>query len=122
MWAVAIGVTVIGSFAPVGLGAFDAGRSAYLAQAWNPLASVADCLVFGYGMAIAGNCGYGALARLGGGDLRSFVIVRVMGLSARITLSGPLALLRVAVFPEPAATGTPPGIAHGLDTLTGCRR
>ena len=119
MWAVAIGVAVIGSFALVGLGAFDAGQSAYLAQAWNPLASIVGGLLFGYGMAIAGNCGYGALARLGGGDLRSFVIVLVMGLSALITLSGPLAWLRVAVFPEPAATGTPPGIAHGLGALTG---
>jgi len=110
---------VIGSFTLVGLGGFDAGQSAYLRQAWNPLASVGGGLVFGYGMAIAGNCGYGALARLGGGDLRSFVIVLVMGLVALITLSGPLAWVRVALFPEPAATGTPPGIAHGLGALTG---
>jgi uncharacterized protein len=32
-------------------------------------------------MALAGNCGFGALARLGGGDLRAFVIVVVMGIA-----------------------------------------
>ncbi|NBD29840.1 MAG: YeeE/YedE family protein [Alphaproteobacteria bacterium] len=119
MWAVAIGVAIIGSFGLMGLGLFDGQTTAYLGQAWNPLASVSGGLVFGYGMAISGNCGYGALARLGGGDMRSFVIVLVMGLSALITLSGPLAWLRVLVFPEQPATGGAPGIAHGLAGLTG---
>ena len=74
--------------------------------------------MFGYGMALAGNCGFGALARLGGGDLRSFVIVVVMGLAAYVTLSGPLARLRVWAFPfQP--TEFPSGIAHGLGDLTG---
>jgi hypothetical protein len=61
--------------------------------------------MFGYGMAIAGNCGYGALARLGGGDLRSLVIVIVMGLSAYVVMSGPLASLRVTLFPVEETTG-----------------
>jgi len=46
-------------------------------------------------MAFSGNCGFGALARLGGGDLRSFVIVLVMGVSAYVTLGGPLSPLRI---------------------------
>ncbi len=66
-------------------------------------------------MALAGNCGYGALARLGGGDLRAFVIVLVMGVSAYTVLSGPLAPLRDALFPQVAATASdPPGLAHQL--------
>ena len=55
--------------------------------------------MFGYGMALSGNCGYGALARLGGGDLRSFVIVLVAGISAFVVMSGPLATVRVMIFP-----------------------
>lgn len=50
-------------------------------------------------MALSGNCGHGALARLAGGDLRSFVIVIVLGLSAYFVMSGPLAHLRVMLFP-----------------------
>ena len=49
-------------------------------------------------MTLAGNCGYGALARVGGGDLRSLLIVLVMGVSAYVTLGGPLSNLRIAVF------------------------
>lgn len=118
MWAMAIGVAIIGTFAAAAAGLADIGASAYLGQAWNPLAAILGGLAFGYGMALAGNCGYGALARLGGGDFRSFLIVLVMGLAAYATLSGPLARLRVTLFPVIPAE-TPPGIAHQLGEATG---
>ncbi len=73
----------------------------YLSIRWMPLASVIGGLMFGYGMALSGNCGYGAIARLGGGDLRSFVIVLVMGVSTYVVLAGPLAPLRDALFTRP---------------------
>jgi len=64
-------------------------------------------LLFGYDMALSGNCGYGALARLGGGDLRALMIALVMGLSAYIVLSGPLAQARIWLFPvQTGAAGT----------------
>jgi hypothetical protein len=75
-------------------------------------------LVFGYGMAMAGNCGFGALVRFGGGDLRSLVVVVVMGIFGFVALSGPLAPLRIALFPEVVATG-PQGIVHDLTQMTG---
>ncbi|MBY6069442.1 YeeE/YedE family protein [Leisingera aquaemixtae] len=99
MWAVAIGVAVIGSHAAMAFEWFDPSGTRYLAQTWNPIGSVIGGLMFGYGMAISGNCGYGALARLGGGDLRSFVIVLIIGLSAYAVMSGPLAHMRIWVFP-----------------------
>lgn len=98
MWMVAIGVAVIGSFLAVGTGSLTLTDTIYL-NGWNPIASILGGALFGYGMAMSGNCGYGALARLGGGDLRSFVIVLVMGLAAYATLSGPFAELRVFLFP-----------------------
>lgn len=118
MWGIAIGVAVVGTYGLDALGLLDVEQSLYVGRAWNPLASVFGGLVFGYGMALAGNCGYGALARLGGGDLRSLLIVLVMGLSAYITLGGPLSALRIwafgtasqttqsTTFAELAATGT----------------
>ncbi|MDF0600020.1 YeeE/YedE family protein [Psychromarinibacter sp. C21-152] len=119
MWGVAIGIAVIGSFLAMALGWFDPAQTLYLSNTWYPLASIAGGLVFGYGMALAGNCGFGALARVGGGDFRSFVIVLVMGLSAYIALSGPLAALRVWAFPVAAPEGQLPGIAHVLGGMTG---
>jgi len=99
MWGVALGIAIIGTHLATGMGAMDPSQSAYLDRVWNPLATIIGGLMFGYGMALSGNCGYGALARLGGGDLRSFVIVMVMGLSAYFVMSGPLAQARVWLFP-----------------------
>lgn len=120
MWCVAIGTAIIGTFTLVGLGTVEIADTIYLAFEWNPLASIFGGLLFGYGMALAGTCGFGALARLGGGDLRAFVIVLVMGISAYITLSGPLARLRVTVFPTPPQDApVPAGYAHWIATKLG---
>lgn len=120
MWGIAIGLAIMGSFALMGSGLLVDAETYYLSIRWMPLASVVGGLVFGYGMALSGNCGYGAIARLGGGDLRSFVIVLVMGVSTFVVLSGPLAPLRDILFPqEPVTTEVPPGIAHQLAAMSG---
>lgn len=119
MWALAIGSAVVGSFGLMAFGLFSPGDSFYISQQWSPVASIVGGGLFGYGMALAGSCGYGAIARLGGGDLRSFVIVLVMGISAYVTLSGPLAGLRVALFPPTATAQVPTGIAHTMGDISG---
>ena len=121
MWGIAIGTAVIGSFGLMATGVIDGGATYYLSIQWLPWASVIGGLVFGYGMALAGNCGFGAVARLGGGDLRSFVIVLVMGVSTYVVLSGPLAPLRNMLFPQsPVLPGdVPPGLAHATANWTG---
>lgn len=120
MWLMAIATAVTGSFALVAAGLFDPGESFYLSIRWMPLASILGGLMFGYGMALSGNCGYGAIARLGGGDLRSFVIVLVMGVSTYVVLSGPLAPLRNLLFQQVEVTSEiPPGLAHHAAALSG---
>ena len=120
MWGIAIGTAVVGSFALIGWGVLGAEDAVYLRLQWKPLASIIGGALFGYGMALSGNCGYGALARLGGGDLRAFVIVLVMGVSAYVAISGPLAALRITLFPETLVDGGPlPGIAHTIGAWTG---
>lgn len=119
MWALAIGTAIIGSFVLMAAGLFDPAASFYISTAWSPAASIIGGLIFGYGMAIAGNCGFGALARLGGGDLRSFVIVLVMGMAAYATISGPLAPLRLAIFDNGSPAQEPAGIAHLIGGATG---
>ena len=122
MWAIAIGVAIIGTHVALQYEWLDAGETAYLDRNWNALGSIIGGLLFGYGMALSGNCGYGALARLGGGDLRSFVIVLVMGLSAYFVMSGPLAHIRVWLFPVETGATSPQGItqileAYGIEPL-----
>ncbi len=95
MWGLAIGFSGFGTFTLVGLGALDPAQTIYHLSPWSPVFGVIGGLLFGYGMALAGNCGFGALARFGGGDLRSFVIILVMGISAYMALSGPFASVRL---------------------------
>ncbi|MEM6276208.1 MAG: YeeE/YedE family protein [Pseudomonadota bacterium] len=119
MWGVAIGVAVVGVYASHGAGLVDITASPYLSVKWVVLSSVIGGLLFGYGMAICGNCGYGALARLGGGDLRSFVIVLVMALAGYAVLSGPFAAFRVSLFPVDPDAASPQGVAFLVAQMTG---
>ena len=112
MWFVAIGVSIIGVHIALFFSQFDLGEAAYLDRVWNPVGTIVGGLMFGYGMALSGNCGYGALARLGGGDLRSFVIILVMGLSAYFVMSGPLAHARVWAFPVELGAESPQGFSQ----------
>ncbi|MCW8842578.1 MAG: YeeE/YedE family protein [Rhodobacteraceae bacterium] len=120
MWGIAIGTAVLGSFGLIAVGFLEPEYSFYYSIRWMPIASILGGLMFGYGMALSGNCGYGAIARLGGGDLRSFVIVLVMGVSTYVVLAGPLAPLRNFLFPQIEVTSTiPPSIAHQIGAWSG---
>lgn len=96
MWGIAIGVAGLCNFTFIALDVLDPSQTIYHLAPWSPLFGIVGGLLFGYGMALAGNCGFGALARFGGGDLRSFVIVLVMGISAYMALSGPFSSMRLA--------------------------
>lgn len=121
MWSLTIGLSIIGAFVLMEGGVFSAADTIYAAREWDPVSSIIGGLLFGYGMAIAGNCGFGALTRLGGGDLKSFVVLVVMGVSAFMTISGPIGLLRIQVFPRVEGSGVLAdyGYAHALSALTG---
>ena len=119
MWGIAIGVAIIATHSAIAFDVFANTGVIYISTKWNPLASIFGGLLFGYGMALSGNCGYGALARLGGGDLRSLVIVIIMGLSAYVVLSGPLSHLRVWLFPVKENIGNVQSFSDLFATLSG---
>jgi uncharacterized membrane protein YedE/YeeE len=119
MWGLAIGVAGLSVFAAAWLGGFDITRNVYWITPWSPFASILGGLIFGYGMSLAGTCGFGALARLGGGDLRSFVIVLVMGIAAYVMMSGPLARLRFAATEATTPALDTQSYAQMIERLTG---
>ncbi len=119
MWGLAIGTAGLATFALVLAGLFDPAQTGYYRAPFSPLAHIIGGLLFGYGMSLAGNCGFGALARVGGGDLRSFVIVLVMGVSAYAMLSGPFATTRVAFMEATSLTTETRGYPELLTQLTG---
>ncbi len=112
MWGLAIGTAILTTHFAMAQDWVNGTDITYLDRVWNPAATIIGGLIFGYGMALSGNCGYGALARLGGGDLRSFVIVLVMGLSAYVVMSGPLAHARVWLFPVETQATSPQGFSE----------
>jgi hypothetical protein len=52
-------------------------------------------LLFGYGMVLSNGCGSRALVLLGSGNLRSLVVVIVLGITAQMTLKGLIAPIRI---------------------------
>ena len=116
LWGVVLAVAILATQFGAMAGLIDLQATFYHSIRWSVAASIVGGLVFGYGMALAGNCGFGALVRFGGGDLRSMVVVVVMGIFGFVAMSGPLAPLRMALFPQPPADGQQ-GIVHYLGQL-----
>jgi hypothetical protein len=63
-------------------------------------------LLFGYGMVLSNGCGSRALVLLGRGNLRSFVVVVVLAISAQMTLKGLIAPPRIAMMAASQTTTT----------------
>ncbi len=113
MWSVALGFAILGTFGLAQIGVLDFSDSFYHGINWNPFASIFGGLMFGYGMAYAGNCGFSNLARIGGGDLRALVSVIVIAIFSAMTLGGPIAVVREWLFPQTDSQSLQ-GFAHLL--------
>lgn len=95
MWALAVGVAMIGFYGLAWLGLIDAGQSLYTGGRVMWLSALLGGVLFGLGMVMASGCGSKTLVRIGGGSLKSLVVFLVMGIAAFITLRGVFAVLRV---------------------------
>lgn len=97
-WLLAIAVAIAGSELLHLTGIVDLGRSIYLSPALGWLGAVLGGGLFGFGMTLAGGCGNKTLVRLGGGSLKSLVVLLVLGVFAYMTLRGLIAAARFAVI------------------------
>lgn len=95
MWLLAIAVAVTGANALDYSGLVDLSRSFYPVPRFPWLAYIVGGLLFGVGMTLASGCGSRNLVRLGGGNLKSLVVLVFLALSADMTLRGVLAPIRV---------------------------
>ncbi|UEM02473.1 YeeE/YedE family protein [Skermanella rosea] len=96
-WALAIAVAIALTQGLAATGLFDPRESFYLSPSFGWTGAIAGGLAFGFGMALVGTCGFGALVRVGGGSLRSVVVMLVLGLSALAAQRGLIGYGRVAV-------------------------
>jgi uncharacterized membrane protein YedE/YeeE len=95
MWALAIAVAVLGFNGMVALGWIEARNSVYAGPRLLWLSSLLGGALFGFGMVLASGCGSKNLVRLGGGNLKSLVVLAMLAVSALATLRGLTAALRV---------------------------
>jgi len=97
-WLVAMGVAMLGFAALSDLGHIDPSKTLYASARLMWLSTALGGLMFCYGMVIASGCGNKTLVRIGGGNLKSLVVMVVMGVSAFATLKGITAVLRVSTL------------------------
>jgi uncharacterized protein len=94
-WFLAIGVAILGSQTLQALGYIDLGKSIYLTSNFGWLGHLLGGFLFGVGMTLAGGCGQRTLVRVGGGNLKSVVVMLFLGITAYMTLRGLLAPARI---------------------------
>jgi hypothetical protein len=102
MWLLAIAVAVLGSSLLAYLGLVDLGKSVYQRPVLPWLSLLLGGALFGVGMTMAGGCANKNLLRLGGGSLRSLVVLVFLGIAAYMTLKGLFAQWR-ASFLDPVS-------------------
>lgn len=118
-WALAIAIAITGTYALDQAGLISISRSFYLISPTTLLATLFGSSLFGLGMSLVGTCGYGTLARVGGGDLKSVVTFLVLGITAYATMNGLSAYVRVYLFDVPTVLDHPAGFAHAASGLLG---
>src|SRR6266571_7887227 len=105
-YALAIGVAVASTQLLAAAGLVDLGKSIYLQPSFSMPLMFFGGLLFGYGMVLSNGCGSRALVLLGRGNLRSFVVVIVLGITAQMTLKGLIAPARIAMVGASQTTAT----------------
>ena len=97
-YALAMGTGIAASQILAAYGLVDLGKSIYLQPTFSVPLMFFGGLLFGYGMVMSNGCGSRALVLLGRGNLRSFVVVVVLGIVAEMTLKGLIAPARIALL------------------------
>ena len=103
-YALAMGIAIAASQLLAAAGLVDLGKSIYLQPSFSAPVIFLGGLLFGYGMVLSNGCGSRALVLLGRGNLRSFVVVIVLGIVAEMTLKGLIAPARIAMVQASQAT------------------
>lgn len=88
MWLLAIAVATLGTNLLYYFGLIDLSKSIYVRTSLPWLSLLVGGLLFGVGMTIAAGCANKNLVRLGGGSLRSLVVLVFLAISAYMTLKG----------------------------------
>lgn len=81
-WALAAVVAMLVTQVLAMVGLADVDASFYITEPLPVAGGILGGIMFGFGMALVGTCGFGAIVRLGGGNMRALVVLVGLGLSA----------------------------------------
>lgn len=98
MWLLAIAVAIVGANGLEAMGIIDLSKSIYESSRVSWLSSIVGGALFGFGMTLASGCGSKTLIRLGGGNLKSLVVLMALAISAYMTLKGLFGIWRVELL------------------------
>jgi hypothetical protein len=119
-WTMAIAVAVLGFGFLTWRGEISPLNTIYASSRLSWLSLLLGGFLFGLGMVLGSGCASKSLVRLGGGNLKSLVVLMAMGISALATLRGLTAVWRVKTL-DPVSISTGPGpfagqwLAHATD-------
>ena len=121
MWLLAIGVAILGTAGLQLAGAVDVTKSIYTTPNFAWLSYLIGGFLFGVGMTLASGCGSKTLIRIGGGNLKSFVVLLMLAICAYMSLKGLFAVFRAVAIDPVAITlqsnqDLPSLLAKGLGT------
>ncbi len=92
-WFLAIGIAILGTQGLVASGAVDVGQAISLTPNFSWLACLVGGALFGIGMTLGSGCAQRSLVRFGAGNLKSLVVVVLMGITAFTAFRGVLAFV-----------------------------
>ena len=117
-WLLAMAVAIALSQAMQLMGWIDLSTAIYRTPNFGWLGNSVGGLLFGIGMTLGSGCGQRTLVRVGGGNLKSLVVLLVLGITAYMTLRGLLAVVRIEVFQRTNLDLASNGLTdQGLPTL-----
>ena len=115
-WTLAAAVALLATQTMAALGFVDLSESFYLMPVLSIAGSLIGGVMFGVGMALVGTCGFGAIIRLGGGNLRALVVLTGIGLAAIAAQRGITGHFRVSVI-EPLSVDLAPATSQSIGAL-----
>jgi hypothetical protein len=117
-WMLAMGIAMLGTQAMTALGWIDLTNTIYLGTGFQWAGYILGGLIFGVGMTLGSGCGQRSLVRVGGGNLKSLVVLLVMGVTAYTTVFGLLAPVRLELAARTSIDLSEHGmIDQGIATL-----
>jgi hypothetical protein len=96
MWLLAMAVSIAGTSALQATGQVDLAKSIYVRPSIPLMSLIVGGFLFGIGMTLGSGCGNKTLVRIGGGSLKSVVVLAFLGISGYMTMKGLFAMGRVA--------------------------